>query len=207
MNRPTEVSADRSSWRWLLAQLAVVFLGVYSAFFLDGCRERAEMSQRREQIVNMLAQDFADAAEQVDVALVDFDYRFAQFFTEYEAGKRPYLRPIPLPTLESIDTWGSILAAGGLELLDVELIREIEKALYRVKPLAAAARDYNAYVREILVPALDRPQAEFYRDDGRVQNKYLWYVLYLEGFRRGLVDMGVSTRELDARLALRVTEH
>ena len=184
----------------LFAELTVVFLGVYSAFFLDGCREERERELRRTQILQMLAEDFEAAAEQMGIATQSFDQGFGGFLRRYEQGERPTLNPVPLPVYDNIDTWGAVLSAGGLDSLEVEIIRDVEAVLAQVSPMTETAREYNAYVREVLVPNLDEPESEFYGEDGRLRPKYLWYWYSLRSVQEQMKSLTQGTQELAERL-------
>ena len=59
----------RSS-RMLVAELIVVFLGVYGAFWVDNYRDRQEREERTEQVILILQQDLKDLIE-VSGGLVD----------------------------------------------------------------------------------------------------------------------------------------
>ena len=187
----------------LFAELAVVFLGVYGAFVLDGCREERENQARRDQILDMLGEDFAVAETSMENAKAEFRKTFGRFLEDYPEGRRPTLHPIPVPAFPAVDTWGAVLSAGGLDSLDVETIRRVEAVLAQISPMIATAREYNAYVREVLVPNLDLGEDEYYLDDGTLRPKYLWYWhslrildLQIEGLASASGDIARHLREL-----------
>lgn len=184
----------------LLAELAVVFLGVYGAFFLDGCREQRERDARRDQILQMLAEDFRDASESIALGQEQFEAGIGRFLESYANGEQPTLLPIPIPAYEAVDTWGAVLSAGGLDSLDVETIRSVESVLAQISPMAETAREYNAYVREVLVPNLDKDQSEYYQEDGTLRSKYLWYYFSIRTIRVQLEALVAATNEVAGQL-------
>jgi hypothetical protein len=51
------------AWRLLLAELVVVFLGVYGAFWVDNYRDQLDREERTTEVVDVLDQDFNDFIE------------------------------------------------------------------------------------------------------------------------------------------------
>lgn len=186
----------------LALEALVVFLGVTAAFLLDGCRERAAEERRRAQILGTLAEDCEEAAESLDRARGWFDGAIVEPFLEpYGEGASPPLLPIPFPTGEGAQSWESMLAAGGVDVLEIDLIRSIDRLVTHANVLNSQAEGYNDYLRTVLVPALDRPPTEFYGEDGRLRQKYLWYYYSLAAIDNTLDLLAVDTeacRELVA---------
>ena len=177
--------ALKRRWPTLAAEAVVVFLGVYSAFLLDGLRERAADERRREQIVATIAEDCRDAGESLELIRAWFDKTLGgPFLDRYSAGESPPLLPIPLSTGQGAQSWESMLAAGGIDVLDVDLIRTIDRLVSRANQLNAQAESYNDYVRTVLVPNLEGGGDEHYKaDTGRLKQKYLWYFYSLQAVR------------------------
>ena len=61
------------SWRLLLAELLVVFLGVYGAFWVDNFRDEQNRQARAEQVKTAL---IADLQDYVTVSRSFHDYCF-----------------------------------------------------------------------------------------------------------------------------------
>lgn len=177
----------------LAAEAFVVFLGVWAAFWLDGCREKQAEDRLRAQIHDALEHDLAEAARSVESASDWFERTFVEGFLEpLEAGERPLLKPIPIPAGPPDESWNAMLAAGGLEVLDLELIRAVESMDSTNRWVTQAALEYNQYVRAVLVPELDgTPDASvFYLDDStKLRGKYLWYYHSLVSIRRGFGEL------------------
>ena len=184
----------------LLAELVVVFLGVYAAFFLDGCREERERDARRDQILQMLAEDFQQAAGAMEMAAASFGAQFDPFLDGYEKGERPPLLPIPIPVHDPIDTWGAVLGAGGLDTLEVQTIRDVEAVLALVSPMTEVAREFNHYVRQVLIPNLGKEESEYYDEDGKLRSKYQWYFHSLRTVKTYLETLADQTSDLADQL-------
>ena len=52
-----------ASWRMLLAELLVVFLGVYSAFWVDNYRDHLDREERTREVISVLKRDLDDQIE------------------------------------------------------------------------------------------------------------------------------------------------
>ncbi|MEM9552782.1 MAG: hypothetical protein AAGC60_00865 [Acidobacteriota bacterium] len=182
---------------FLTAEALVVFLGVWAAFMLDGCRERQVAEARRQQIHDTLRHDLIELDSQLVQARAWFDKNFIDaFLTPFEAGEQPFLRPIPLAATDGDQGWNAILGAGGLDVLDIELIQAVEAVLGTSRWIADNSREYNAYVRTVLVPELGAaPEAELFYDpeSGKLRAKYLWYYHSI-----------VATRDLFDRLQVEI---
>ncbi|MEM1248319.1 MAG: hypothetical protein AAGK22_18230 [Acidobacteriota bacterium] len=186
----------------LAAEFFVVFLGVYSAFLLDGCRARDEDERKRQQILRLLAEDFAEGSEALGSLTEWFETSLGEPMLDAMAkGERAKLRPVPLPATLDWDGWGAMLSAGGLDVLDAGLIRNVEKTIGQMQQLSDVAAQYNDYVRTVLVPNLDQPIDHFYVDDStRLRSQYLWYWYSLNGYRAGLARAETLFTDLTTRL-------
>ena len=177
----------------LTAEALVVFLGVWAAFWLEGCRERQAQDRLRVQIHEALEHDMTEAARSIESASDWFDRTFVEGFLEpLDAGEHPLLKPIPIPAGAPDEGWNAILAAGGLEVLDLELIRAVESIIATNSWVSQAALEYNQYVRTVLVPVLDdEPDASVFYIDGstRLRGKYLWYYHSLVTIQHGFQEL------------------
>ncbi len=54
------------SWKRLAAELVVVFLGVYGAFWVENYRDQQDQIDRTEQVILALQQDLRDYVEVTD---------------------------------------------------------------------------------------------------------------------------------------------
>ena len=198
----SRAEAKLHPWQ-LLAQLVVVFLGVFGAFLLDGCREERASLAKKELLLQSLSGDFAAGVEGLEEALERFDQSYkGSFLDPLERGERPPLVPIPLPPTVDSEGWDAMLGAGGLEVLDLDLIREVEITIYSSNGLGVMSSEFNAYVREILVPNLDAGEDEFYRAGSpELRQKYLWYYYGLDAYRRALQHLHDRYETLHLRTA------
>ncbi|MCG8455229.1 MAG: hypothetical protein MI919_03040 [Holophagales bacterium] len=186
---------------FLAAEVVVVFLGVWSAFLLDGCRERRADEARRQLILESLRHDLEQLDGELSQAAEWFERTFVAGFLEpLEAGEKPLPKPIPLPAGEADEGWNAIVASGGLEVLDLELIRAVERLIGTTRWMASTAGEYNAYVRTILVPDLGgEADVELFYAEGSddLRGKYLWYYYSLRSLQQAFEQLRRQLEELE----------
>ena len=68
------------SWKMLVAELLVIFLGVYAAFWVENYRDQRDREDRTEQLKQVLVQDLDDYievstvfCEHIDSGLLEWD--------------------------------------------------------------------------------------------------------------------------------------
>lgn len=167
-------------WRartWALAlELFVVFVGVYAAFALTDWDRRRQDDQRRERLrVALLAE------VRGTTAMAREANRNMQALRDgFEARRRRGDRPIPGPFLSETradpNVWNATVAAGGIELIDVDTFVELARFYNAVQAGLESAQALKRLSEQMLVPRLGEPAASFYREDGRtLRPEFQWY--------------------------------
>ena len=190
-NRGSEGGSTRSHfWGAILLELFAVFIGITAAFLLEGYRDERRDVERREQIVDVLAQELSEVSE-ARAELPEFQDFFRTFNEQRSSGERPALVAF-FPTFSFRgDMWESALQMGGVELLDVELAMRLSGFYGDVQGLRLSSDRWNQFVREILIPNLGAGSDEFYDSQGSLRPKYEWYPDLLRDFLgrvSGIVD-------------------
>jgi hypothetical protein len=161
---------------WLLAELLVVFVGVYSAFWLEGWREDRAEARRERQIYAALHRDLAESAPGLRRFSALIDSADRAWTGALERGEMPDVTPIAVSVDASTGTWDAILQAGGLELLDVELVRQMESMYANGRFLREAAERGTTLSGQYIWPRLAEGDAAFYDTaTGRLRPEYGWY--------------------------------
>jgi hypothetical protein len=187
------------SWQkkagWLLAELVVVFVGVYAASLMADWRERRMLAGQREQIHQMLTDEVAFAGPSFESAAERFDSVYvAPFERAYERGERPTPRPIDLTVGNPIskDLWDAMLATGGLEAVDHETLRLAQLYFTAQGSVLKWADEFRARSDALIVPRLAEGPGAFYRSDTTVlAEPFEWYPRSMRQFRDGLSGVGV----------------
>jgi hypothetical protein len=176
-----DASASRSVLArigWLLAELAVVFVGVYGAFWLDGFREQQRLEVRRDQIVTTLCSESDELRTQLPEFVVLYDSLYVFPFTDaLDAGERPLPRPLDFYTgTFNTGMWEATLASGGLDALDYDLIREAQQFYTTVSNTFAYTEKFLLRIDGLVLPNLERGESAFYAPGSdRLRPGFEWY--------------------------------
>lgn len=193
-------------WRrsgWLVAEIAVVFLGVYGAFLLDGCRQSQQLERRRAQIASTLCDEAGQVRTNLSQFIAVYDsFYVTPFMRAYRDGERPLPRPLDF-FAGSLDAgmWNALLQSGGLDALDHETIT---RAQIFYGGLENASSYGDAFVRRLnehVLPRLDEGPDAFYPPGGdELKTAYQWYPSSLQGFDFHLRNLQASADSLSAVL-------
>jgi hypothetical protein len=74
--------------QWV-AELVLVFIGVYAAFALNNYQQHQEQAKRRDQILAWLEHELKDGIESSKAEVAKQDKKVADFRHDLEAGKMP----------------------------------------------------------------------------------------------------------------------
>jgi hypothetical protein len=112
-------TTEKRSWlfmagRWL-AELILVFVGVYAAFWLNNYQQHQEQLQRRDQILAYLQQRLEDGIASVKAEGTSEEKRVTEFQHALDDGKMPPIRPFSFSTDYNLADIATLLQAGGIE--------------------------------------------------------------------------------------------
>jgi hypothetical protein len=147
--------------RWA-AELLLVFLGAYAAFWLSNHQEHLQEAHRRDQILGALedqvTRDLASAKALRDSQATGI----AAFKRKLDAGEMPRLNSFSFTSDYSATDIATLLQSGGYQLLDVKTLvalRQVETTLRGGISLMTRAERLSD---ELIVPNLDQDTAFFY---------------------------------------------
>ena len=107
--------------RWT-AELVLVFVGVYGAFWLNNYQEHREDAGRRDQILASLEQQLQEGIKSGKANRAEEEKESAEFQRALDAGEMPALQPFVFTTDYSPTDWATMLQSGGVQLLDVRTL-------------------------------------------------------------------------------------
>jgi hypothetical protein len=81
-----------------MAELLLVFIGVYAAFWLSSYQQHRQEAQRRDRILATLEQQLREGIESGKRNGVEEERRAAEFRRALEAGEMPPLHPFVFTT-------------------------------------------------------------------------------------------------------------
>ena len=148
--------------RWV-AELLLVFVGVYAAFWLNNYQQRQQDEERRDQILAFIEQTLDEGIESSKINRAkEQEPEAAEFRRALDAGEMPPLRPFVFITDYSPSDLATMLQSGGVQLLDVQTLRALRSDESVIRWGLARMARYQKLSDELIVPNLDQDISFFY---------------------------------------------
>src|SRR5438552_14848756 len=112
--------------RWA-AELVLVFIGVYAAFWLNNYQQRRQDIERRDRILASIEQTLREGIESNKVSRAKEQQQAAEFRRALDAGEMPSLQPFVFTTDYSPGDFAALLQSGGIQLLELETLTALRK--------------------------------------------------------------------------------
>src|SRR4029453_10146816 len=162
----SQTTEKRSSFarfgRWV-AELVLVFIGVYAAFWLSNYQQQQQDAQRRDRILAFIEQTLREGIESSKTNRAkEQEPEAAEFRRALDAGEMPPLRPFVFITDYSPSDLATMLQAGGVQLLDVQTLRALRNDESVIRWGLARMARYQKLSDELIVPNLDQDISFFY---------------------------------------------
>src|SRR5438094_169078 len=148
--------------RWI-AELVLVFVGVYAAFWLNSYQQHRQDAERRDQILAFIEQTLRQGIESSKINRTkEQEPEAAEFRRALNAGGMPPLRPFVFITDYSPSDLATMLQSGGVQLLDVQTLRALRNDESVIRWGLARMARYQKLSDEVIVPNLDKDISFFY---------------------------------------------
>jgi len=147
--------------RWT-AELVLVFVGVYAAFWLSNYQQHRQDADRRDQILASLEQQLRKGIESGKINRAKQEQEAAEFRRALDAGDMPPLRPFVFTTDYSPSDWATMLQSGGIQLLDVQTLMAVRNDESVIRWGLSRMAWYQKLSDELIVPNLDQDISFFY---------------------------------------------
>ncbi len=147
--------------RWA-AELLLVFVGVYAAFWLNNYQQREQDAERRDQILASIERTLSGGIESNKVNRVEQQREATEFRRALDADEMPPLRPFVFTTDYSPGDFAAILQAGGVQLLDLETLNALRNDESVIRWGLSRMARYTKLSDELIVPNLDQDVSFFY---------------------------------------------
>jgi len=147
--------------RWT-AELVLVFVGVYAAFWLNNYQQHREDAGRRDQVLAALEQQLREGIESGKTNRAKQEQKAAEFRRALGAGEMPPLEPFVFTTDYSPTDWATILQSGGVQLLDVQTLMAVRNDESVIRWGLSRMAWYQKLSDELIVPNLDQDISFFY---------------------------------------------
>ena len=147
--------------RWL-AELVLVFVGVYGAFWLNNYQQQQEQAKRRDQILASLEQRLKVDIESVKTEGAKEEQQVAEFQRALKAGEMPPVRPFNFSSDYNASDIATLLQSGGIELLDMNTLVALREFESVIRGGLGRIAHFQNLSDELIVPNLDQDISFFY---------------------------------------------
>jgi hypothetical protein len=148
--------------RWV-AELLLVFIGVYAAFWLSNVQQRQQEAKQRDRILASIEQTLREGIEGSQTNRTEQQEPAAKEFQRaLDAGEMPPLRPFVFITDYSPSDLATMLQGGGIQLLDLETLKALRDDESVIRWGLARMARYQKLSDELIVPNLDQDISFFY---------------------------------------------
>jgi len=195
------VDADRKPFgsrlgHWA-AELLLVFLGAYAAFWLTNYQQHRADLRRHDQLLAALENEVTHAIDSATTEAAKEAKTVAVFRQALESGQMPPLHPFSFTSDYSATDIATLLQSGGYELLDVKTLIAIRKVESTLRGGLTAIQHYQKLSDELIVPNLDQDISFFYDPvTKKLRNRFAGYTDALERVRQFFDDYLKSENEL-----------
>jgi len=148
-------------WRWT-AELLLVFVGVYAAFWLSNYQQRRQDAERRDRILASIERTLREGIESNEISRAKQQREAAEFRRALDAGEMPPLRPFIFTTDYSPGDFAALLQSGGIQLLDLETLTALRNDETIIRWGLSRMTRYTKLSDELIVPNLDQDISFFY---------------------------------------------
>ena len=145
-----------------MAELILVFVGVYAAFWLNNYQQHLQEAKRRDQILASIEQTLGDGIESGKINGAQEERQAAEFQLALDAGEMPRLHPLAFTTDYTPIDLATVLQSGGIELLDVETLTALRNDESVIRWGLSRMAHYQKLSDELIVPNLDQDISFFY---------------------------------------------
>ena len=147
--------------RWF-AELVLVFIGVYAAFWLNNYQQHQQDAERRDRILASIEQTLREGIESGKINRANEEREAAEFRRALEADGMPPLHPFVFITDYSPGDFATLLQSGGIQLLDVETLTALRNDESVIRWGLSRMARYQKLSDELIVPNLDQDISFFY---------------------------------------------
>jgi len=148
--------------RWA-AELLLVFVGVYAAFWLNNYQQHRQDAERRDRILAYIEQTLSEGIDSSkDNRAKEQEPELAEFRRALDAGEMPPVRPFVFITDYSPSDFATMLQSGGVQLFDVQTLRALRKDESVIRWGLQRMARYQKLSDELIVPNLDQDTSFFY---------------------------------------------
>src|SRR5205823_7901803 len=198
--KPKERSHLSRLSRWA-AELLLVFVGVYAAFWLNNYQQHRQDEDRRDRILASIEQTLREGIDSNNVSRAKQQQQAAEFQRALDVGEMPPLRPFVFTTDYSAGDFATLLQSCGIELLDVETLTALRNDESVMRWGLSRMAHYQKLSDELIVPNLDQDVSFFYDSTTRkLRKRFEMYPEALQATVKFAHDLDKTHTELLKRI-------
>ncbi|MGE5209537.1 MAG: hypothetical protein ACM3KL_09425 [Alphaproteobacteria bacterium] len=168
-------TTEKRSWfsdvaRWV-AELILVFVGVYAAFWLSNYQQRQQDAERRDRILASIERTLQEGIESNKISRAKEEKVATEFRRALDSGEMPPLHPFVFTTDYSPGDLAALLQSGGIQLLDLETLTALRSDESIIRWGLSRMAHYTRLSDELIVPNLDQDISFFYDPASRKLRK------------------------------------
>jgi hypothetical protein len=164
MSQTTEKRSRFSRFAGWIAELVLVFVGVYAAFWLNSYQQRQQDAERHDRILASIEQTLREGIASGKISRAQEERDAAEFQRALDAGEMPPLRPFVFITDYSPGDFATWLQSGGIQLLDLETLTALRNDESVIRWGLSRMARYQKLSDELIVPNVDQDSSFFYSD-------------------------------------------
>ena len=162
MNKIAEKSSRLSRLGRWVAELVLVFVGVYAAFWLNDYQQHRQDAERRDRILASIERTLREGIESGKMNRAEEEREAAEVQHALDAGEMPPLQPFVFITDYNAGDLATLLQSGGVELLAVETLTALRNDESVIRWGLSRIARYQKLSDELIVPNLDQDISFFY---------------------------------------------
>jgi len=147
--------------RWM-AELVLVFVGVYAAFWLSNYQQHRQDAERRDRILASIERTLRAGIASGKINRAKQEQVAADFQRALKAGEMPPLQPFVFTTDYNPGDFATLLQAGGIQLLDLQTLTALRNDESVIRWGLARMAHYQKLSDEMIGPNLDQDISFFY---------------------------------------------
>src|SRR6266513_1698941 len=145
-----------------VAELVLIFVGVYAAVWLSNYQQHRQDAERRDRILASIEKTLREGIESNKVNRVKQQQEATDFQRAVNAGEMPRLSPFVFITDYNPGDIATLLQSGGIQLLDLETLMALRSDESVIRWGLSRMARYQKLSDELIVPNLDQEMSFFY---------------------------------------------
>jgi hypothetical protein len=198
----TEARSQQLPWRRLLAELGVIFLGVFLATAADDWREKRNERETAEKLAVALQNSFEDIRSFKRTGSPERRREIAAFEAALARGERPPFLVVRIKGTQRPPTevWNAFLAAGGARFFPPDLLFDLAAFYNSFINLGEREIASFRFLEEEVLPALRADPGAGYDSAGRLDPRWAEHLERQKEQLRMLERLAERTGPIEERL-------